>query len=47
MPTVRRIVRDAAANGYRFSAFISGIVNSPAFQMRAEPPADVKTTASR
>jgi mono/diheme cytochrome c family protein len=45
MPTVRRIVRDAAANGYRFSAFVNGIVSSPAFQMRAEPPADVKTTA--
>ncbi len=47
MPMVRRIVREAAQNGYRFSSFVNGIVNSPAFQMRAEPPADVKTTASR
>jgi hypothetical protein len=37
MPSIRRIVRDAAKNDYRFSAFINGIVNSAAFQMRAEP----------
>ena len=37
MPTVRRIVRDAAKNDYRFSAFVNGIVNSAAFLMRAEP----------
>jgi hypothetical protein len=42
MPLVRRIVGDAEKNGYRFSSFVSGIVNSPAFQMRAEPP--VETT---
>jgi hypothetical protein len=36
MPTIRRIVRDAAKSDYRFSSFISGIVNSAAFQMRAE-----------
>ena len=34
MPTVRRIVRDAAKNGYRFSAFVNGIVKSTPFQMR-------------
>ena len=32
-PTVRSIVRKASQNGNRFSAFILGIVNSPAFQM--------------
>ncbi|MGE5245718.1 MAG: DUF1592 domain-containing protein [Betaproteobacteria bacterium] len=32
-PTIRAIVRDAAADGYRFSRFVLGIVNSPAFQM--------------
>jgi hypothetical protein len=32
-PTVRSIVRKAAQNGNRFSAFVLGIVNSPAFQM--------------
>jgi hypothetical protein len=30
---VRSIVRKAAQNGNRFSAFVLGIVNSPAFQM--------------
>ena len=30
MPTVRKIVRDAEAQDYRFSALIMGIVNSPA-----------------
>ena len=34
MPVVRRIVREAAANGYRFSSFITAIVTSDPFQMR-------------
>jgi hypothetical protein len=34
MPTVRKIVRDAAPENYKFSAIVSGIVNSPAFRMR-------------
>ena len=33
-PTIRRIVRDAAADDYRFSALILGIVKSVPFQMR-------------
>jgi len=33
-PAVRAIVRDAAASDYRFSALITGIVQSPPFQMR-------------
>jgi mono/diheme cytochrome c family protein len=33
MPAVRKIIRDAAANDYRTSAFIRGVVSSPAFQM--------------
>jgi hypothetical protein len=33
-PAVRRIVRDAAANDYRFSAIIHGIANSTPFTMR-------------
>ena len=38
MPTVRRVVRDAAAAQNRFSSFVLGIVKSPAFRMsRAEP----------
>jgi hypothetical protein len=43
-PTVRAIVRKAAANGNKFSSFVFGIVNSAAFQMaKAEP---VQTTAA-
>jgi hypothetical protein len=34
-PTVRAIAKDAEANDYRMSSFIMGIVNSPAFQMKA------------
>jgi mono/diheme cytochrome c family protein len=33
-PAVRKIVRDAAAGGYRWSALILGIVESPPFLMR-------------
>jgi mono/diheme cytochrome c family protein len=33
MPTVRQVIRGAAANDYKLSAFINGIVNSAAFQM--------------
>ncbi len=38
-PAVRKIVRDAAANEYRWSSLILGIVKSPAFLMRASPTA--------
>jgi hypothetical protein len=34
-PAVRKIVRDAAAQQYRWSAIILGIVRSPTFLMRA------------
>ncbi len=33
-PTVRAILRDAQPGGYRFSALVSGIVNSTPFRMR-------------
>jgi Protein of unknown function (DUF1585)/Protein of unknown function (DUF1588) len=33
-PAVRRIVRDAGKDGYRFSSIILGIVKSTPFQMR-------------
>ena len=42
MPAVRAIERDAAANDYRISSIIMGVVNSAAFQMNridAEAPA--------
>jgi hypothetical protein len=32
-PTIRAIVKKAAANGNRISSFVLGVVNSPAFQM--------------
>jgi hypothetical protein len=34
-PAVRKIVRDATTGDYRWSALVMGIVNSPAFLMRA------------
>ena len=42
-PTIRAIVKKAAANGNRFSSFVLGIVNSPAFQMST---ADAVTTTA-
>jgi hypothetical protein len=33
-PAIRQIVRDARANGYRFSSLILGITTSTPFQMR-------------
>ena len=33
-PTVRGIVRDASADGYRWSSLVLGVVESPAFLMR-------------
>jgi cytochrome c553 len=37
MPVVRKIVRDAAGDNYRFSSLVLGIVRSTPFQMRAAP----------
>jgi hypothetical protein len=34
MPTVRKIVRDAERENYRFSALVAGVVNSVPFRMR-------------
>ena len=33
MPTIRRITREAAADDYRMSSFLLGVVRSPAFRM--------------
>jgi len=38
MPAVRGIVRGSAAQNYRFSSLVSGIVASPAFQLRTASP---------
>jgi hypothetical protein len=45
MPTVRAIVRDAAKQDYRFSAIVTGIVNSDPFvkQMIPQMSVDTKT----
>jgi hypothetical protein len=43
MPTVRAIVREAGANGYRFSSFVTGVVKSAAFQMSTAEPAQTET----
>jgi hypothetical protein len=39
MPTVRRIVRSAAASDYRFSALVQAVVRSEQFRMRRVPQA--------
>jgi mono/diheme cytochrome c family protein len=46
MPMIRKIVRDAAKDDYRFSSVIMGIVKSPPFQMsvKATESAAKKTT---
>jgi hypothetical protein len=46
MPAVRRVVRAAAAEDYRFSALVLGIVNSPQFQMKSSPAADNRTLSA-
>jgi len=33
MPAIRKIIRDAAKDNHRFSAYVLGVVNSRAFQM--------------
>ena len=51
MPEVRKIVHDSAAQNYRFSSLILGVVDSPAFQKRmkvgdSENPAVVAAAAA-
>ena len=46
MPTVRKIVRDAARDDYRFSALVLGIVRSPQFQGKARLPTSVGETVA-
>jgi hypothetical protein len=47
MPVVRKIVRKAALNDYRFESIVIGIVSSPSFQMRTrlEPSETVNSVA--
>jgi hypothetical protein len=37
MPVIREILRKSAAQDYRFSTIVLGIVNSTPFQMRIKP----------
>jgi mono/diheme cytochrome c family protein len=46
MPTVRRIVREAASNDYRFSAIVLGIVRSTQFQEKAYLPTNATQTVA-
>jgi hypothetical protein len=46
MPTVRRIVRQAAASDYRFKSIVLGVVSSDAFRKReSDPPAPAPASA--
>ncbi len=45
MPTVRAIVRDAEGRQHKLSAYIMGVVTSPAFQQRSIEAAE--TTSQR
>ncbi|MEZ5286639.1 MAG: DUF1585 domain-containing protein, partial [Vicinamibacterales bacterium] len=46
MPMVRRIIHDAAAKDYRMTAFITGVIESPAFQRARVPEKDPTTTTA-
>jgi hypothetical protein len=49
MPTVRRIVKDAKRDNYRFSSIVMGIVTAPAFQssmVESDPPQMAANTGS-
>jgi len=45
-PAIRKIMREAAANDYRWSSLILGIVKSQPFQMRVAPAASGAATVA-
>jgi mono/diheme cytochrome c family protein len=48
MPVVRRIVKNAASNNYRFRSIVQGIVDSAPFQMRTKlDPADTNNRVAQ
>jgi hypothetical protein len=47
MPVVRKIVRDAAGQNFRFSALVMGVVNSVPFQMKVKKAPEAAVTAQR
>jgi hypothetical protein len=46
-PTIRAIARQAQANGYRMSSFISGVISSPAFRSKRADDVVANTLDSR
>ncbi len=46
MPRVRAIAREAAAEDYRFSAIVKGIVESPQFRMMNPPEAETEEASA-
>ena len=46
MPVVRKIVRDAAKNNYRFSDLVLGITNSTPFHMRVRDLARTESVSA-
>ncbi len=46
-PAVRKIVRDAAPQQYRWSSIIDGVVQSPGFLMRGVESAETPKSAAR
>jgi hypothetical protein len=46
MPAVRKTVQDGAANNFRFSSMILGVVNSPSFQMKVKKASASATVAA-
>jgi hypothetical protein len=46
MPAVRRIVRDAKSENYRFSAILAGIAQSEPFRFSTAPAADADETVA-
>jgi hypothetical protein len=47
MPAVRRIVRDAKSDNYRFSAILAGIAQSEPFRFSTTPAADDDTVTAQ
>jgi mono/diheme cytochrome c family protein len=47
MPTVRRIVRQAAADDYRFRSIVLGVISSDAFRKKEADPPPLATATAR
>jgi hypothetical protein len=47
MPTVRRIVRQAAADDYRFKSIVLGVISSDAFRRREAGPPPLAPASAR